>query len=1202
MSTVRQSNLFAAEDFTKIYKSFQDINFTAYDFDTIRSALIDYIKIHYPEDFNDYIESSEFIAIIEMLAYLGTSLAFRADVNARENILDTAQRKESVVRLARMLNYQPKRNIAANGLMKVTSVRTTQPITDSAGNLIANSQINWNDPNNINWFDQFTSVLNSALSTSNPFGKPTKSGNVAGVPTDLYEISSVLGLNVSYPVSVNVNGETVPLDIVNPDIDDTIFERNPNPNTPFHLIYKNDSQGAESVATGFFVKFKQGVLNKVDEIFNFPETNRLWDIGANGINNSDVFVQEIDDNGNVIQQWTQVPTTIGSNVIYNSINLAERKIFETISGLNDNVTVKFADGNFGDIPTGTFRTWYRTSLGRKIVIRPDDASNLSITLPYVGANNQQYDLTVTFKLVNTVANGSEAETIEQIKQRAPQVYYTQDRMVNNEDYNVFPLVKGNEIAKLRAINRTHAGHSRYIASNDPTGFHSNLSVVGTDGALFLEHDDQTTHVKVSTSAKPDERNLALLNGVEAAMQNLYLQDFYNNIYLAQVESSMPGIFDISSPSVYWKTSPNLYESHTGFFIKDLSGTNWPYGTGSSTAYDNIQMIGSQSVPEVGFQLIKDGSRVTFQSQDESSSTTATVNNIRYLGNPMDPLVTTVGPVTLSAAINDLWTPVKVAPPIRTVLTESEKASIITRLSEYTSAGIAYDVVNDAWSIITSGVPNTSPGATYDIYSDEDRWVIAITRTLVNGNTAYNYEIVSRGMSVVFSSTDNVRFYWNADEVVIDPNTGNAMTDTISILPFVNLSANETPLLRSYKWDITGNLTYDDGFSDPAMVRVAPTSGSNDGSSETPLAFSELVDVDGEVLFEEYTDASGYVRTRLWETKWIDLSSAITVSLNSADAALDVITSGSTYSVNLTSGNLIIFSSLSALSNFVATCNSEYIANQAATTEAIEYINNTKSLRVSRPGAPGSISNINEFYTLSIVNNEVVMIRDSAHFSRHGVTASQDLTMHGNQYAGYHFKWDHYVSSSSRVDPSPSNIIDAVVLTKLYAEQVAEWKNARRSIHELPLPPTPEELRTQFGELNKYKSMSDELVYSSGKFKLLFGPQSNDELRAVFRAVKLRTSTISDNEIKTQIINAIDEYFNIQNWNFGERFYYTELAAYIHTKLSRHLGTVVIVPLSQSSDFGSLFEIAAMPNELFISTATVSDVEIVDNLTETNMRR
>ena len=64
-------------------------------------------------------ESSEFIAIIELIAYLGTSLAFRTDLNSRENFIDTAERRESIIRLAQMVNYVPRRNIPASGLFKI---------------------------------------------------------------------------------------------------------------------------------------------------------------------------------------------------------------------------------------------------------------------------------------------------------------------------------------------------------------------------------------------------------------------------------------------------------------------------------------------------------------------------------------------------------------------------------------------------------------------------------------------------------------------------------------------------------------------------------------------------------------------------------------------------------------------------------------------------------------------------------------------------------------------------------------------------------------------------------------------------------------------------------------------------------------------------------------------------------------------------
>jgi len=119
--------------------------------------------------------------------------------------------------------------------------------------------------------------------------------------------------------------------------------------------------------------------------------------------------------------------------------------------------------------------------------------------------------------------------------------------------------------------------------------------------------------------------------------------------------------------------------------------------------------------------------------------------------------------------------------------------------------------------------------------------------------------------------------------------------------------------------------------------------------------------------------------------------------------------------------------------------------------------------------------------------------------------------------------------------------------------------------------------------------------------VLFGPQADEELQATFKAVKIPTAKISNNELRTRIIQSVDQYFDINNWDFGEQFYYTELAAFIHTQLSKFLSSVVIVPRQADSEFGNLFEISANPDELFISTATVADVEIVSNFTETNLR-
>ena len=101
MSQERVDNLFASESWSAVYTAYSSISLKAYDFDTIREALLAYVQQTYPDKFNDFIASSEFIAILDLVAYVGHSLSFRLDMNTRENFLDTAERRESILRMQR---------------------------------------------------------------------------------------------------------------------------------------------------------------------------------------------------------------------------------------------------------------------------------------------------------------------------------------------------------------------------------------------------------------------------------------------------------------------------------------------------------------------------------------------------------------------------------------------------------------------------------------------------------------------------------------------------------------------------------------------------------------------------------------------------------------------------------------------------------------------------------------------------------------------------------------------------------------------------------------------------------------------------------------------------------------------------------------------------------------------------------------------
>lgn len=1288
-ASLRQKNLFTAEDYKKIFKAYTFIDFTAYDFDTLKQALINYIRTYYSEDFNDYIESSEFIAIIELIAYLGTSLAFRADINSRENFIDTAERRESIIRLAQMVNYVPKRNIAASGMFKIIAVETDQQLVDANGLDLNNTTIFWNDPNNGDWFDQFIQICNAAFSASSPFGRPSKSGTVGNIPTDLYQLNNILRLNVTYQTSISVNGQRYPVDICNPDFVNNgyIFERHIDPLNAFHFVYRNDSLGVASANTGFFLYFKQGTLSNYDIAFDFPEPNRVYNIAINNINQEDVYVQETDELGEVKVKWKNVPALAGENIIYNSIQLSERNIFDVISGTNDTVSIRFADGNFGNVPVGLYRVWVRTSANEHLVIRPTDVQPLQINIPYLGADGQEYTLRVLFKLEQTVSNAAPSETNEQIKLRAPEVFSTQSRMVNGSDYNVLPLVYGNQIAKLKSLNRTYSGQSRYIDLNDPTGFHRDLIVLGQDGTLFRAEQHVRRQV-LQNSNNINNINGIIINAIQDALRTKNVSAFFNDEYLNQFESRVrvnaPGtgrsLLDLSTgeTALHWRTSPSKSKNDTGYFTADTTR-----GATAIQLTHTLSQFNENNDNYTPYGFIRQGSAIEFKTDTETVA--VLINDVDDYGIPTQLssqfAYTGVGPVELGAEIKNLARAIKVYPRIRTDFTSAEIEEIVMAISTGTSFWMYYDVLKDAWGVAikygNQSSPENSPfrypdpkitNNVKEIYSD---WANSPASGIIYVNIyedtqagVTSYDIIARGLAYVFQSYKDARFYWGSNEVVIDSTTGLAKGDIIEILPYVNTNStvdnNETAtsapcqsyLTKPIKFTITGAYLQNDGYLDTSKVEVSLVDENLDGVPDAPGGFEQIVSRTDMVVFEYYADElTGYQNTRPWISRWdttfrhlsaIKTDDVYALHVYFPTEGDDVTTlSGVPFISNIpglsrmqtldpesvtildfkyvrmdsadlifvnsllqikSSNNLNAYALEDTLTEFF---NSNSLINDKLDILTSYFLNKTFFITELSTPAKGVFYRFELVDTLDVARyptgKRVTAVVDTYHFSRNGKTFTQNMNIPEAHRKPLLFKWNHYAPLDQIVDPAASNIIDMIVITYNYYNEMQVWKKTGGTTTNLPVPPSTQELRAQYHNMDQYKMISDSIVWNSGKFKILFGPQAEPELQAIFKVVKSPTADVSDSEVKVRVVEAIDAYFDIRNWDFGEKFFYTELAAYIHQRLSRIISSVVIVPANATSQFGNLFEIVATPNEIFMSTATVANVQIISNLTEQNLR-
>jgi hypothetical protein len=198
-----------------------------------------------------------------------------------------------------------------------------------------------------------------------------------------------------------------------------------------------------------------------------------------------------------------------------------------------------------------------------------------------------------------------------------------------------------------------------------------------------------------------------------------------------------------------------------------------------------------------------------------------------------------------------------------------------------------------------------------------------------------------------------------------------------------------------------------------------------------------------------------------------------------------------------------------------------------------------------------------------------------------------------------FRYIHAASAESRIDPSASNIIDMFILDRNYDSNYRSW--LLDNVISKPLPPSSDELFVSFStNLNKIKSLSDEIIYHPVKYKVLFGAKAHDDLKAVFKVVKSKDKVLNDNDIKSRIVTSINQFFALENWDFGETFYFSELANYVMQQLAPDLSTFIIVPVQQSQTFGSLYEIKAESDEIFISGASVDNVEIIDAVTASRL--
>jgi hypothetical protein len=1117
-STDRQNRLLVTEDWKRIYQSFRNAEFKSYDFDNLRRTMINYLRENYPEDFNDYIESSEYLALIDMIAFLGQNLSFRIDLNARENFLELAERRESILRLARLLSYNAKRNLAANGLLKVESIKTTEDVIDANGTNISRQSILWNDNTNPDWYEQFTKILNAALPVTNKFGRPIQSGTVNNIPTQQYKVNGAATDLPIYRFSKVIDGKNVPFEVVSAElVGPEIYEEPPLPGNNLGFFYRDDNRGFGSSNSGFFMHFRQGLLEDGTFTIDTPSTNQAVSIDSPNINNTDVWLYSLNSAGFETDLWNKVDSAKGDNAIYNSLSASQKNIYSVLTRLDDTIDLMFSDGIFGNLPQGTFKTYFRTSINSSLNITPSAMQKIAVDVNYLSAQGIEETLTFELSLKYTVLNSAASETNANIKLNAPAVYYTQDRMVTAEDYNIVPMATSQEIIKTKSVNRVSSGISRYFDLVDATGKYSKTNIYGNDGVLYKEYFNDVQGMSFTT--RNDIENL-IVNTIEPMLAKKHLRNFYYDKFTR---------VDFTFNNYKWIQDSSATNESTGRFV-DGNLNNLALKTGSFTSTQlKYLTVGSlvKFVAPDGFHFMKTNNNALMTNTAQKHIGETDYIWTKVIGITGDG--SEEGNILFSDNIPSLDvanpTIAEIIPALTTAISSDVKSQMIDRMFTYKTFALRYDYFAERWKIITEDninfINDFGLGRTGDVSNQnlDASWLLLFE---TNGET---YTVTTRSMRYIFESDEEVRFFFDGRDKIYNNKTGKTIIDTIRVLNINTIldTQSTSPFTVDFDWEISESYRDSEGYISSKKVEVSFFDNDDDGVVDDPDIFEQIVlpgiNADEKIIMLEKYSPSSEVE----DYRYTNGSNVYKVS------SLDIVIS-------------------------------------AYEDGDVFYNTNTTA-----------------FY--KIVNGVLEPTNDYKSF-----VGRADIK----------FQYIHNADENYRIDPSSTNIIDTYLLLKSYDIEYRNWLKGNTNSE--PLPLSSDQMFLNFGqEINAKKSISDEVIYHPVKYKALFGSKAKTEMQAKFKIVKNEDIVITDNQLKADVITYVNQFFALENWDFGDTFYFQEMAAYVIQKMAPNLKTLVLVPTSVDQVFGSLFEIKSEDDEIFVSAATVDDVEVISAITASRLK-
>jgi hypothetical protein len=568
-----------------------------------------------------------------------------------------------------------------------------------------------------------------------------------------------------------------------------------------------------------------------------------------------------------------------------------------------------------------------------------------------------------------------------------------------------------------------------------------------------------------------------------------------------------------------------------------------------------------------------------------------------------------GPVIMTGTIPNGAIPTTVIPKFQSVLSYSLEAEVVNLATSKKNFGLSFDSLTRSWFIVAD--TNLNLKSSFSLIYQKDignvnkdaSWLISFEWT------GKKYKVRYRTLEYIFESDKETAFFIDNSKKNYDFTTDTVIKDKITVLKNNPAPLDYTPAQLSFNTNSTGSITTvtvveaGSGYVSTPSIVFTPnntsaklyaiinngsissveiaTSGTGYSTTTSVISISQPTalpsvsslgtdynwQVDGPII-----ESDGYMEPKKVLISFYD---------NNEDGQID---DPDTFE------NIVRTNSVDPQTGF----NGSFVYFQTLDDGQRYKFISTSSYIIAYPNEDSVIDKINNQLYYFYDNSADVVKRWN------GTTFDLEPSYYAKPgRAELKFHYVHNSGEGRRLDPSKTNIVDVYLLVSSYDQEYRNWLSSGTGTE--PLSPTTQSLEENYSSvLEPIKSISDEVVFHPAKYKVLFGSQAVPQLQATFKAVRNPNRYISTTDIQTRILTAIEDFFNIDNWDFGQTFNFSELSTYVMNIMSPDITNFVIVPKMDVS-FGSLYQITSQGDEIFVSGATVNDIQVIDSLTASELK-